>query len=135
MTPRDMLIAVFVVSAGSLTIGVERSGATDAGLGSCAAYSGLPTGEGETAGMIFIPGGDFTMGSERHQPEERFAHSAQVDGFWIDRHEVTNAQFASSSRRPAMRPWPNGVSIPGRTPAYRRRCSPPDQWFSSSPRT
>jgi formylglycine-generating enzyme required for sulfatase activity len=33
------------------------------------------------------------MGSERHQPEERFIHRARVDGFWIDRHEVTNAQF------------------------------------------
>ena len=33
------------------------------------------------------------MGSERHQPEERFPHLVRVDGFWIDRHEVTNAQF------------------------------------------
>ena len=43
--------------------------------------------------MTFIPAGTFIMGSERHQPEERFTHSARVDGFWIDRHEVTNAQF------------------------------------------
>jgi hypothetical protein len=43
-------------------------------LGSCAAYSGHPAEEGETAGMAFIPGGTFVMGSERHQPEERFTH-------------------------------------------------------------
>ena len=43
--------------------------------------------------MVFIPGGTFAMGSERHQPEERPIHSVRVDGFWIDRHEVTNAQF------------------------------------------
>jgi hypothetical protein len=24
--------------------------------------------------MAFIPGGTFVMGSERHQPEERFTH-------------------------------------------------------------
>ena len=33
------------------------------------------------------------MGSERHRPEERFTHIVRVDSFWIDRHEVTNAQF------------------------------------------
>ena len=60
---------------------------------SCTSYSGLPAGEGPTTGMVFIAGGRFSMGSERHQPEERFIHSVQVDGFWIDRHEVTNAQF------------------------------------------
>jgi formylglycine-generating enzyme len=62
-------------------------------VGSCAAYSGLPDGDHDTAGMTFIPAGSFTMGSERHQPEERFSHIARVGGFWIDRHEVTNAQF------------------------------------------
>lgn len=64
-----------------------------AGPGSCASYQGLPEGKGDTAGMVFVPGGVFTMGSEKHQPEERFLHEVRVDGFWIDRHEVTNAQF------------------------------------------
>lgn len=59
----------------------------------CAEYSGLPQGTGETAGMVRIPGGAFTMGSDAEQPEERFAHSVRVDPFWIDRHEVTNTQF------------------------------------------
>jgi formylglycine-generating enzyme len=62
-------------------------------LGSCASYAGLPAEAGATAGMVFIAGGTFKMGSERHRPEERFVHSVQVEGFWIDRHEVTNAQF------------------------------------------
>jgi sulfatase modifying factor 1 len=59
----------------------------------CAAYSGLPSGDADTAGMAFVDGGSFRMGSDRQQPEERFVHSVRVDGFWIDRHEVTNAQF------------------------------------------
>ena len=59
----------------------------------CTAYSGLPSEEGDKAGMIFIPGGSFTMGSNRERPEERFTHIVQVDGFWIDQHEVTNAEF------------------------------------------
>lgn len=67
--------------------------APHAEIGSCAGYSGLPPGHHETSGMAFIAGGVFTMGSARHLPEERFPHSVRVDGFWIDRHEVTNAQF------------------------------------------
>jgi formylglycine-generating enzyme required for sulfatase activity len=34
------------------------------------------------------------MGSDRHYPEEAPAHNVKVPGFWIDRHTVTNAEFA-----------------------------------------
>lgn len=43
--------------------------------------------------MIWIPGGTFRMGSDRHYPEEAPAHRVTVDGFWIDRTPVTNRQF------------------------------------------
>jgi formylglycine-generating enzyme required for sulfatase activity len=43
--------------------------------------------------MVFIPGGEFTMGSDRHYPEEAPAHRVAVDGFWMDRHAVTNKEF------------------------------------------
>ncbi|MGQ9427231.1 formylglycine-generating enzyme family protein [Gilvimarinus sp. F26214L] len=43
--------------------------------------------------MVRIPGGVFRMGSDRHYPEEAPAHHVQVDGFWMDRAPVTNAQF------------------------------------------
>jgi formylglycine-generating enzyme len=43
--------------------------------------------------MIWIPGGTFLMGSDHHYPEEAPAHPVSVDGFWIDRYQVTNAQF------------------------------------------
>jgi len=33
------------------------------------------------------------MGSDRHYPEEAPAHWVEVDGFWMDRAPVTNAQF------------------------------------------
>ena len=44
--------------------------------------------------MVWIAGGTFTMGDDDERPEERAAHEVTVAGFWIDRHEVTNAQFA-----------------------------------------
>jgi formylglycine-generating enzyme required for sulfatase activity len=43
--------------------------------------------------MIWIPGGTFRMGSDRHYPEEAPAHVVTVDGFWIDWTPVTNASF------------------------------------------
>jgi formylglycine-generating enzyme len=45
-------------------------------------------------GMVWIPGGTFVMGSDKHYPEERPSHRVTVDGFWIDRYPVTNERFA-----------------------------------------
>ena len=47
----------------------------------------------QTEAMIWIPGGTFRMGSDKHYPEEAPAHRVTVDGFWMDRHPVTNRQF------------------------------------------
>jgi formylglycine-generating enzyme required for sulfatase activity len=44
--------------------------------------------------MIWIPGGTFRMGSDRHYPEERPVHRVTVGAFWIDRAPVTNERFA-----------------------------------------
>jgi formylglycine-generating enzyme required for sulfatase activity len=47
------------------------------------------------AGMVWIPGGEFTMGtdSDLGWPDEKPAHRVRVDGFWMDDHEITNAEF------------------------------------------
>ena len=48
------------------------------------------------SGMVWIPGAEFTMGTDdvRSFPNERPAHKVQIEGFWIDEHDVTNAEFA-----------------------------------------
>jgi len=50
-------------------------------------------GAGDADEMAWVPGGSFVMGSDRHYPEEAPARRVAVEGFWIDRHPVTNEQF------------------------------------------
>ncbi|WP_224483978.1 formylglycine-generating enzyme family protein [Robertkochia aurantiaca] len=53
-------------------------------------------------GMVWIPGGNFTMGApesdQRAWPHEKPAHPVRVDGFFMDRTEVTNDEFAEFVR-------------------------------------
>jgi len=49
----------------------------------------------EAAGEVFVEGGRFLMGSDSERPEERSAHPVSVSPFYIDRTEVTNAEFAA----------------------------------------
>jgi len=43
--------------------------------------------------MVWVPGGTYLMGSDRHYPEEAPSHQVSVDGFWMDRTPVTNEMF------------------------------------------
>lgn len=45
--------------------------------------------------QVFVPAGSFMMGSEDGEENERPVHEVTLDAFWIDRMEVTNAQYAA----------------------------------------
>ena len=47
-----------------------------------------------TEGMVRIPGGHFQMGRNDGPEDERPRHQITLDAFWMDKTEVTNAQFA-----------------------------------------
>lgn len=55
-------------------------------------------GDGRNAppDMVWVPPGEFLMGSDssRAQANERPAHKVRLPGYWIDRHHVTNRDFA-----------------------------------------
>lgn len=55
--------------------------------------SSLP-GKPPFENMVWVPGGTFMMGSNKHYPEESPVHIATVDGFWMDQSTVTNEQFS-----------------------------------------
>jgi formylglycine-generating enzyme len=52
-----------------------------------------PPGSPPAKDMVWIPAGTFLMGSADFYPEERPVHEVSVDGFWMDEHPVTAAEF------------------------------------------
>jgi formylglycine-generating enzyme required for sulfatase activity len=43
--------------------------------------------------VAYVAAGEFLMGSDEGDDNEKPQHTGYLDGFWIDRMEVTNAQF------------------------------------------
>ena len=78
-------------------------------------------------GMVWIPGGKFWMGGDDSSwADARPVHEVSVDGFWIDRTEVTNRQFARfvkatgyvtvAERKPDAKDFPDAppeILVPG----------------------
>jgi formylglycine-generating enzyme len=101
-------------------------------------------------GMAWIPGGVFTMGSDEHYPEEAPTRRVRVDGFWMDRHTVTNDDFdefvastgyVTVAERPAdPQDYPGASpemlapsSTVFRSPSHRVDLSDPYQWWTYVP--
>ncbi len=68
-------------------------------------------------GMVWIPGGVFDMGAdesdEQARPDERPVHPVELDGFYMDKTEVTNADFLKFVEATGY------VTLPERKPELR----------------
>lgn len=100
--------------------------------------------------LVWIEPQTTTLGSDAHYPEEAPAREVTVDGFWIQRHQVTNNQFAAfvdatGYRTVAERPvdpadYPGAPAenlVPG-SMVFRRTAGPVDlrhlsQWWTWTP--
>jgi len=58
----------------------------------CAVSAGAPADD-VPKGMAYIPAGSFMMGSNDGKDDEKPVHEVYVDAFYIDKYEVTVAQF------------------------------------------
>lgn len=47
----------------------------------------------DAAQMVWVPAGNFLLGSDELTPREKPQHEVHLPAFWIDKYEVTNAQF------------------------------------------
>jgi formylglycine-generating enzyme len=113
--PTSNAAVATVESSMSSTAGVQKSGVfVETKLNTQAPPGPAP------AGMVWIPGGEFSMGcSDPTQSphggndvmrDSRPIHRVYVDGFWMDKTEVTNAQFAAFVKAT------NYVTVAERTP-------------------
>ena len=71
--------------------------------------------------MRWIPGGRFWMGSEEFYPEEQPVHQVSLDGFWMDEHPVTVAEFRrfvkATGYRTTAEIAPTAEDYPGADPS------------------
>lgn len=69
------------------------------------------------AGMVFIPGGTFTMGNNSSDEDsEKPEHEVKVEPFYIDQYELTNEQyyeFIKATKHPTPTSWSDGKFPPG----------------------
>jgi formylglycine-generating enzyme required for sulfatase activity/serine/threonine protein kinase len=66
--------------------------------------------------LVEVPGGTFQMGRNDGPPQERPEHTATVQKFYMDRTEVTNAEYAAFVRDmnyEAPSHWVRGRPLPG----------------------
>jgi formylglycine-generating enzyme required for sulfatase activity len=60
--------------------------------------------------MVYVPEGDFSMGSDNGRLDERPVHTVYLDAFWIDQTEVTNRMYALCVAEGACLPPTNSGS-------------------------
>jgi formylglycine-generating enzyme required for sulfatase activity len=122
---RIRLILAMGLSVTALTCGCHReSRSTSVDSGPAAAVRDTTANAATLApgpapmGMVWIPGGTFWMGEDdRSFGDAGPVHEVTLDGFWMDRTEVTNRQFAEfvaateyvtvAERRPDRRDFPD----------------------------
>ena len=120
--------------------GRGRKAALRVALLAAYALTKLGTGGGPP-GMVWIPGGELTMGSDAPDSSraEGPAHRVRVDGFWTDQTNVTNAQFrafvaatgyvTTAERTPTVEEIMRYATL-----VHARRLRPPGRGPCSTPR-
>lgn len=77
-----------VTAAPSHTPTPEQSATPTLGIGS------TKVREKDGMVMVYVPAGEFIMGSDAGFPDEQPVRNVYLDAYWIDQTEVTNAQYA-----------------------------------------
>ena len=80
--------------------------------------SGAITWEKDGAEMVLIPEGEFQMGKPTRKNEHAPTYPVHVDGFYIDTHEVTLAQYEEFLKRTGHRPLPEETYAHAPAPNY-----------------
>lgn len=102
-----LVVMAGVVSAGGCSAAPEPAPPAQA-FAATVVHPAAPPSLPGPSGMVWIPGGEFSMGSDAAADalcdvpgvtrDAQPIHRVAVDGFWMDATEVTNAQFAAFVR-------------------------------------
>jgi serine/threonine-protein kinase len=70
---------------------------------------------GDGMKLVYVPAGSFEMGSASGNPDQAPVHTVQLDGYWLDQTEVTNAMYARflasmGNRTEGGIPWLNPLN-------------------------
>jgi formylglycine-generating enzyme len=106
-----------MVATKSLKSSLDRAATATAESSSQPAADQKPPGPAPE-GMVWIPGGRFWMGADdSSMPDAEPVHQVRVSGFWMDRSEVTNRQFAqfvaATGYKTGAERVPDAKEIPG----------------------
>lgn len=91
-----IVVVGFIVLLSAIYLRPESGSLTEGGEG--------PTTPSASRDMVLIEGGTFVMGSDTGDDQQKGLHSVPVESFYIDRNEVTNAEYAEfikTTNRPA----------------------------------
>jgi formylglycine-generating enzyme len=96
---------------------VQRSAPAEKRGTATAVENGSFRGDGAVLkDMVWVPAGEFVMGSEDFYPEERPVHRVAVDGFWVDEHPVTVAEFRRFVKATGHATWAERAPDPADYP-------------------
>jgi formylglycine-generating enzyme required for sulfatase activity len=80
---------------------------TPAPIAPVAATNNLPATVNYKSDMVLVAGGEFTMGSDTGGDESKPAHKVNLPAFYIDKTEVTNAQYKEFCTANGKQPPPD----------------------------
>ena len=73
----------------------------------------------DLAPMVLVPAGEFTMGSNEGNDDERPEHRVNLDAYYIDKHEVTVGQYGAFLEANSFDPPPSWTTMA--QPGYESR--------------
>jgi serine/threonine-protein kinase len=79
--------------------------------------------------LLYVPAGEFTMGSDKGEANERPVHTVYLDAFWIDRTEVTNKQYRACVSTGVCEPPSSNISALQQSSCYGKSCLYPFDYY------
>ena len=87
------LLAVGIALVVTSTLGNQQGTIPHSPPPTAASLGDIWTRPADDTVMVYIPAGEFEMGSAEGSDDQQPAHAVALDAYWIDRTEVTNGQY------------------------------------------